>query len=573
MEKEILELFNVMVISKTARVTEMNTDHVNFGFVLDFTPTTSQVRSLKTCFKPLAITTLFSREERDNADPIDLIIKQFMHYVEVYGLETPGLFNLEVTSGKIITMNFVSGVTLIELGEKVRTLIYANAPLKDAVVVANIIKHYHIDYDINLVANNELRITMFDVMKDTFTSGDDAVRYMCYNATESAMLIKSKEVIDAVKTSLVPFTFLERHEDVLAQVFNRHKKIIMATKKMGQNAPVVNRISRKSKTMHVPIVEAINKTFIAKALGDAKFDMSVLSKISVRDKFKYLNLLAYKYEQLDTDAFIIRNGKMHIKTNRPVWDKGNIGRVEQAVLDSLKTDLKGLVGKKILLDKAVSYGLPVSRKQTVGNLPFGTRVTVDSDRISSGMYWENSWGATDLDLSTINRAGERTGWGGFNGYDNANKITYSGDITHAERGAFEFMTSKDADYGLFVNIYSGDQGSEMELVVGNDGGTKKWVGEPIIREKYKLQSRENIIGFVQGNEFVVFTGRLGNSRVSSSGVHPVVGRGMGKFWTVNDLFDKIGIDYDLDKDAAIAYVYELEYNGFSFDKLEGMLLP
>lgn len=572
MEREILELFKVMVVKTPKNLHNItNTDFVSRGVVLNFTPTGKQIKVLDEVFAPLNIKTLFTREERDNADPFELITKQILHYIEVYGLGMPGLFDLEVTTGTILTMNYVRGITVEDLGDMVRELLYSNAPVKDATVIEKIIAEYKIDFDINDVENNELRVILFDVKKDTFTSGDDAVRYMVYMVTGDTLLIKSDEVIAAIKSATIPTDFLERHVVPLAQVFNRHKRLIIAAKKLATRT-VINHISRLSKTKHVPIKEAINKTFIHKALSDHLFDPNVLAKISVRDKFKYLNLLAFKREQLTIDAFIIRNGKIHLATDRKVWDIKDINRVEGAVLISLSMDLAHLKDEKILLDPVVSYGLPISRKQAMGQLPFGTRVHVGSKKISSGMYWRNEWGATDLDLSTVDVNGSRTGWGQYSGYDKKNPITYSGDVTFADTGAMEFMTSAKQEYGLFVNIYSGKTGCEMEIIVGEDNDNKKWISKPIIREKIQLNSRGNIVGFVRDTDFIVYSGRLGGSRVQSQGKHPIIARGLSKFWTVNTLFDAIDIEYDVDKSKKVVYKYDVSYDGFSFDKLEGLLL-
>jgi len=573
MLREILDLFKVMVVDESAYCDSINTQHVDRGLVMDFIPTTKQLKVLEGVYKPLDVTTLFSREERDNVDPFDLITKQILHYVEIYGLGMPGLFNLEVTTDTIVTMNYVRGVDKVELGEMVRKLLYANAPVKDAVVVKDIIDAYDVEYDINLVANNELRVILFDARNDTFESGDDVVRWMCYAATDDTLLIKSKEVIELVRLrhKKVSLNFLNRHVLQLAQVFNRHKRLILAMKD-DTNRSVINRISRLSKTQHVPINEAVNKVFIAKALNN-NIDLKVLDQIGVRDKFKYLNLLAYKREQLEMDAFIIRNGKVHIKHDCKVYDVSDIDRVEAAVLESLKKDLAGLADKKILLDGSVKYGLPISRKQTVGQLPFGTRIAIEGDRISAGIYWENEWGARDLDLSTISVDGHRTGWGQYSGYDRNNPVTFSGDMTSAPRGAMEFMTSKSSEYGLFVNIYCGEVGCDMELIVGEDEtDSKGWISKTIIREKMKLNSKELVIGFVRGTDFVVYTGRLGNARVMAGGRNPMVARGMSKFWTVNDLFDRLNIEYGVDKDDEIDYDCELGYEGFSLDKLEELLI-
>jgi hypothetical protein len=240
--------------------------------------------------------------------------------------------------------------------------------VRDAQAVVDVVRHYSIDYDINAVANNELRVLLFDAKRDVFSSGDDAVRYMVYAATGSSLLIKSPEVIQAVKAnrSKISSAFLRRHADQLARVFNRHKRLIIAAKHSG-NRGEINRISRWSKKLHVPVVEAVNKRFVGLALRDAAFVTAVLDGISLRDHFKYLNLLAFKRAGLSNDVFVIRNGKMHLSENRPVYAQADIDRVETAVLASLATRLEHLRGTSILLDPAVDYGLPASRKQTIGS--------------------------------------------------------------------------------------------------------------------------------------------------------------------------------------------------------------
>ena len=383
-------------------------------------------------------------------------------------------------------------------------------------------------------------------------------------------MIAIKRKTNKISQAAIPCKFFEQHELPLAQVFNRHKKLILAAKN-DDTKTAINRISRLSKTKHVPIKESINKTFIAKALKK-DIDFDILNKIGLRDKFKYLNLLAYKRRQLDIDAFVIRNGKVHFKTNRKIWDINDISRVENAVIASLTTDLAHLNNQKILLDNKIFYGLPISRKQTIGRLPYGTKVIINEGQLSSGIYWENKWGATDLDLSTIDVSGNRTGWGSWSGYNKTNPIKFSGDITNAPKGAMEFMTSLDQDYGLFVSIYWGDVGCDMEIVVGEDSSDSKWINNPLIREKMTLDSRNNVIGFVQSNIFTIYSGRLGGNRVSSNGENPMVARGMSSVWTINELFDKINVKYDLDKCEETNYNSDLTYENFSYDKLEDLLL-
>jgi hypothetical protein len=560
-----LKLFNVIIADKASGIDTSMLQQS--GVVTDFKITNDIKNVIEDNFKPLDVNVLFSKTYYDQASSFELIVKQVLHYVEVYGLHMPGLFNLEMNEGVIITPRFIKAVNTDEVACMVRKILYSNAPVKDTDMITLLISELGIDYEINKIQNNELKIVLYR-NGDVYDNGDDAVRYMCFSSTESPLLIKSKEVISAV-ASFDDETFLENHIDVLANVFNRHKKIIMACKSK-KTRTVINAISKRSKTMHIPIRESVNKTFISLALN-GQVDDKILEKVSVRDKFKYLNLLEYKLLQRDTDAFVIRNGKIHIEPNRKVYDVDKINAVKDMVIRSLYDDFAHLAGKTILLDKDVDYGLPVSRKQTIGNLPFGTTVTIEGGKISSGVYWRNEWGATDLDLSTIDHSGNRTGWGQYSGYDKNNDVSFSGDMTYADDGAMEFMTSKKSNYGLFVNIFSGNSSAEYEIVVGRNGKSN-WIKDVVIREKDKLKARGSIIGFVNDNKYTLYSGALNQNLISSDSKYSsIVQRGAAKFWTVKELFSTIGIDFVVDNEDGITYDYDMSYSGFSYDKLENLM--
>ena len=588
---KVIKLFNSIVLEDEQKtLVGKSFENICSGVITNFVPNEKQKKALKETFHKINVTTLFGKKEREESTVDQLITKQLLHYIEIYGLDQPGLFNLEVSKGKILPIVYINGITQEELKKKVLALIYANAPIKDVALVKEIIEDFKIDFDINEIANNELRIHLFDWTKNVFDNGDDVVRYLCFKATGNSMLIKSKEVIDAVKVLPVIPEFIKNHEIQLANVFNRHKNIILSLKnqKLPLKNPVlkasdfgvnvdrmntaINRVTRLSKKHHVPIKEAINKRFVSLALSN-KVDASVLDKISVRDKFKYLNLLEYKKQKFAEDVFIIRNGKAHLKEDRKIYSKKEINRVIDMVVDSLKDDLAHLKGKKILVDEHVDFGLPVSRNQVLGRVPFGTKITVDSTKkISSGVYWQNEWGARDLDLSTVDKDGNRVGWGQYSGYAKDNDITFSGDVTNAPapNGGMEFMTSKSGSYGLFVNIYSGEPGTEYELVVGTDG-KDKWIKDTVFREKAKLESRGTIIGFVKDHSFVVFNTRMGGSYISYGANSKTVGlvrRGTGKFWTVTDVLNAVGVKYHTERKAKTNYYMDLSYDSFSYDFLE-----
>lgn len=569
----VLELFKVVVVEESQKTGEIDESLLSRGVVVDCSIDRKTKNILERAYQPLRVRTMFGVEERDNASFEQLIYKQVLHYVEVYGLDSPGLFDLEVDGGEKYAMTYVKGVTATEVSNMLRALLASNAPVKYAELVCRLVKEFDVGFDVNNVANNELRIMLFDQNKNIFTNGDDAVRWMVYWATGNALLIKSPEVIEAVRSKGYSKRFFDDHAMVLGNVFNRHKRIILAAKDQATRT-AINKITRQSKKYHIPIKEPISKRYVSGALT-GEISPASLKHVSVRDKMKYLNLLSHKKQQSTIDAFVIRNGKIHIAEGRTVWSKKDIDRVEMDVLKSLFDDLVVLKGKKILLDPNVHYGLPISRKQAVGQLPFGTRVKVDlGDRgqLSSGIYWKNSGGATDLDLSTIDLDGNRTGWGQGSGYDRQNPITYSGDVTSAPSGAMEFMTSRKSSYALYVNIYSGMIGCEAEVVVGMKTKSE-WIDKFAIREKITLTSRGSLIGFVHEDSFVVFQGKMGNGNVSGSKKEKaMVSRGASEFWTINSLFNALDIKFDVDRNPENVYHYDLTYNGFSYDKLEEVLL-
>ena len=90
----------------------------------------------------------------------------------------------------------------------------------------------------------------------------------------------------------------------------------------------------------------------------------------------------------------------------------------------------------------------------------------------------------------------------------------------------------------------------------------------MVRERHTLASRDSVIGFVKGKTFIVWAGRLGNSRVS--GANPIVNESRANLWTLQRLFSVLGVKFDVDRDAEIEYDHDLNYSSFSFDKLEAL---
>jgi len=581
-----LTLFNVLPAKSGA----LNASHAAKGFVTDFTPSSLQLTLLQATFKPINLVTLYTQSEAtENLE--HLFVKQVLHYLEVYDLREPGLFNLEVKGGKSTVLRFVKAATPAEIVDLVSKLLHTDAPIADVTPVVTLVRELNIAYQLDKLPNRELRIALFNPETDVLGNGDDAVRWLCWRATGNTLLIKDPKTVRAVQAfafsannrALVS-TFLGAHAKELAQVFNRHKKLLIPLKAAGGEASrLVNRLSRLSKRLHVPVGLPASRTVIARAARGEAVD---LARSSLRDKFRYLNLIEYKLLGLPIDVFAIRNGKLWRALDRPVLDAQRLVALRAQVLESLKDDLAPLRKQRILLDAHVDYGLPISRKQTLGNLPFGTALCVEADKkISVGIYWRNEWGATDLDLSALTEDGERIGWGSASSYGRED-ITFSGDVTDAREGACEFMTvdpSIGNRYGLMVNIYSGEDTAETEIIAGYPRVARSrrarelsaakvadsWQDRTLLREKITLTSNQTLIGFLRGDRFVIFSGRLSSARVSG-GRQPVVARGLTDLWTVGKLFKAVGVSFDTEPQLGMQYAHDLRYRAFSLDKLERM---
>lgn len=577
-QKIVVDAFNSIVISdKNTNRSNWNTILMERGIVIDFIPTSDEVKFLKSLFKLMQINTLFSKEERINCSVEDLLYKQFLHYIEVYGLGTPGVFNLEVKQGVIIPIRYVRGISFNTLTDLIHKLIYSNAPIKDVNAIVKVIRYFEIPYDITMVANNEVKMALFVPGRDVLTNGDDVVRYIVYKHTGKTMLIKDKATIQMIKTISsfdrnVLANLLEKYAYILASVFNRHKKILLTLKSKGF-AKQINKISRLSKTHHRPLYQSISKRFLATAVKIREDNKvrELVNQLSLRDKFKMLNLISYKVEGHREDIYVIRNGKIFIDSNPTSYNRSDLVRIESIILESLSVDLEPLRHKKILLDQMIDYGLPVSRKQTLGQLPYGTRIVVNSnDPISVGIHWK---GHADIDLSAIDENGKRIGWGSYYGYTDT-KIVYSGDVTYGGDGAMEFMTSPNNDetYSVMFNMFHGESNYPVDIVVGT-GGKKQWINNVVVSAEMIAESKQMVIGTVVNNEFVVYGGRVNDSRVSGGSQERVlVNRGKAYYYTVKVLFDLLQIKYDDVAETGVDYDHNLQYNQFTLDKLETLLL-
>lgn len=159
----------------------------------------------------------------------------------------------------------------------------------------------------------------------------------------------------------------------------------------------------------------------------------------------------------------------------------------------------------------------------VGNIPTGSKFYGQS--LAVGVYWENEWGAHDLDLSGLNIGG-KVGWNAQYQQGHGSLI-YSGDMTNAPNGAVEYLYAQNglAEPTLVKNnVYSGDATCEYKIIVGKgDQVDYNYMMNPenlFMETRCQSVQRQTILGMLVPEAdqqcFIILNMGAGESRVSGN---------------------------------------------------------
>ncbi|UKB85245.1 hypothetical protein LF887_06360 [Chryseobacterium sp. MEBOG06] len=403
-----------------------------------------------------------------NTSRADLFFEQIKHYLSTYGSDFQNEIYipsevLNVPDMKLI-FKVIKAYTAEEMKEKCLSLLKSGIALKEETIDDLLyILHTELEYDFTgkeNIRNKEAIIKIADLYDIYPENPVEFFRYVIYKTTTTTLLIKNDELTDLIKQSRFNPTYLfERFGlEKLAEIFNRFKPLFLAFKNKAPKA--INKISKLSKVHHKPLIsnplnDATN-TFLENS------DWHWLENATPFALFKALSACYSRIYGQDTFVYRVRNGKSWVK-------KGKATYVNQMnydfILDYLKLKYENLSGKKFYFPENVEFALPTSEKMFVGNIPTGTRFY--GDRLAVGIYWENQWGAHDLDLSGLNIAG-KIGWNAAYNHDNG-QLMYSGDITSAPNGAVEYLyANKRLSTPTLVmnNVFSGDTNCGYKIVIG-----------------------------------------------------------------------------------------------------------
>jgi len=453
----------------------------------------------------------------------ELLIDQILHYISTYGSDF---------RDEIYIPNEVLNVPDIKLKYKVIRALTKDEMIAECFLMLNsgiALKEETI---------NDILSILVDELKYTFT-GEEKIknkeatikiadlygvypsdimeffRYIIYRATGQSLLIKSNEVIGAIKNGNFnpAVAFNKFGVEKLAEIFNRFKPLFLAFKEKCPST--INKISKLSKKYHKPLV--VNPLNCATFVELSKSDIHWLDNATPFALFKAISACYSRMNGQDNFVYRIRNGKSWVKTNT-VTDVNE--KNYNFLTEYLKTRFD-FSGTKFYVPDGIKYALPTSEKMFVGNIPTGTRFY--AKKMAVGIYWEDKWGANDLDLSGINIGG-KVGWNSEYKQRNGG-LMFSGDITSAPNGAVEYLYAKNglSDPTLVLNsVFSGTNDCTYKIIIGKgDKISREYMMNPnnlFMETTCQSVQNQTILGMIIPKKdeqcFILLNFGAGNARVS-----------------------------------------------------------
>ncbi len=497
----------------------------------------------------------------------ELLQHQILHYISTYDSD----FKDEVyipsevldLEGTTLKYKVINSYTKEEFIDKALGLLKSGIALKEETVndlISLLVDELDYRFTGDEGIKNKEAIVKIAELYNVFPKNNvEFFRYIIYRTTGETLLIKNDNLISKIKSSNFNPSqqFKDFGLDNLSEIFNRFKPLFLGFK--DRCPKTINKLSKLSKKNHKPLVQNPLNNVTSIKLEES--DLHWLENATIFSLFKALQALHSRIYGQNTFMYRIRNGKSWLREKQTNTE--NLEHNFNLIMDFMKSKYS-LNGKSFYLPSDVKYALPTSEKMFVGNIPTGTKFL--GDNLAVGIYWENEWGATDLDLSAINIDG-KVGWN--SSYNQNNNLLYSGDITSAPNGAVEYLYAKDNVPTSLVrnNVFRGNDNCDYKIVIGKgDNIDRNYMMNPSkLFAEVKCQSvqKQTILGIFSTGEFTILNFGEGHLRVSTGNSEKPIEALMYQWsnpltfnWMVSELG---GIVKDTEKDV--------DYN-FSLDNLQ-----
>lgn len=477
-------------------------------------------------------------DEIKSKNRFELYCDQILHYLSTYGTNFQGEAYVPNDGDRsdvpdFTTYKIIQIATVEEVIDRCLDMLQSGIAMSNDLVTACVdyicdhANDYTKDIVVDNIKNREAMIQICDRLGLVPTDPNELVRWLVYKATGNAMAIKDRRTIALIKNNAdkVNFsTFSERTLDSLAKVFFRYKPIILAFKSDPWNKHSINVIRRKADKMHVPMKEGFWQT----VLGDKKNLEDIKNRVGELTSFKIISLLQtinerkLMFEGRGKTAYFIRNGKAWIDDEGMELTRSKIRYYEQ-VYNVLKNELISRLAKNagtVAFPVGLTLACPSSEKQYSGVLPLGSYYQMDKNNYF-GIYWRESDGTRDFDLSFNDKNGYKVGWN--MSYGDGSNIIFSGDMTSARPHATEILYFKGGsriEGTLWNNRFAGQEGSKYRYFMGQENINrleKNYMVDPnsiVFEEWTTSENGQEMIGVVYKNRIYPCKFGFGNLRVS-----------------------------------------------------------
>lgn len=370
-----------------------------------------------------------SWDKVENTSIEQLVFEQLVHYFSTYGLEYLGLPAMpvipceDIISDKEALPN-IKAFTVIRVvsTEEALKIIEeylrnVKSPHKNEIDALMSLMH-KTSLAIDDLTSFELKVIRCDQLGIVPVDGQDFLRYAVYKMTGSTLLIKNASTISSIQkycahSPNVAYRMLSLCNEVeLAKIFFRFKPLILAFKKSDKCRPIVNRIRRLANKYHRPLSDK-NVANLTKLISEDRF-RDAIDVIDNADNRTLIKLINFTSSEMLNDSnikiFNIRNGSSYVTERETEYQTVDV--LNSLCFSKLMHNCKNkLEGKTYLIPKYIEYTVPVSEKQMIGQLPYGTVVHgSNSDTITPAIWWTDQGDyRTDIAIH-LNGKNRSFGW-------------------------------------------------------------------------------------------------------------------------------------------------------------------
>ena len=556
MEKNIFKIFGKVLVTSKPKVTqaEMLAVSLPMGF---FVPENLCYEWLWEYFNDQQWNpnSTFYQSWHDimSKDRWEIFVDQICHYASTYGTNFQGDVWLpehtQLPAFPFKELKVVEGIEQDELMQKVHNLAYSAAAMTTETI--DFLMNFKEDFDIFEVKNRELKLRLIpDDYK--FTDGQECLLWILWKSCNITMLVKNKEMLDAIKIPASMKDTIELNKTVLASVFHRNKDVFMQFKKTPELKNLVNRIRKLADKYHKPM-EKSPWLMLVNLTPSARHNL--FKKASI---FKLVQM--YNALSNPTGYYVIRNGKAYYRDGRT---RQTSPALLAQILDYIAVKVVDKFYKvglpTVALPKGIELAVPMSEKSFIGNIPMGSYVDCADKNTMIGIYWRNEWGARDLDLHAKLVNGTAIGWN--NRFREDNEVVFSGDMTSADPEATEVMWFKQKPMDAIVSVseFSGGSKYNYDIFIAQESTTdfhRSYMVDPrnvIYRTNLSFENAKDVtLGFFQDGKFVFHSCQIGKGIIPNEIRTSILSHLIScHYLTVREVLERAGIEISDDAETKL----------------------